>query len=409
VAVSRESFLRNGPSHLLLLVLFGLVAVSTNQLDYQTDHQQIVTGAGDILSYFAMSEAAPGLVNVPVPYHHAQRIFLPYILGLTSHAIGVPVQGVYLAAGILLLFVGFWSFIRCCQLLKLREETVFLLSLAVLFNPYMFRHYFMFNGYINDVGFLAGLSISLFGLLARKRGVLLGGIIFSSLCRQTTLIILPAWVFLEYVMNRPRKWKCDFLTLSYLVLPVLIYLGSSYVASRSGLPSETQMALLGLFYWIGSDFSVGRLADFAVRGLIPFAFLLALFFGFKRTISPDQEKKLYVIGLLALAVPMCIQPLLGGPDWTLNSIARLNALAVFPVALIVGLYIDENVDHLSFQITSAIGACIALGSIHHIYTFNGVFSAEKNKWFAAVHFMAALAVAMVLRFRKLRQPGQGER
>jgi hypothetical protein len=154
------------------------------------------------------------------------------------------------------------------------------------------------------------------------------------------------------------------------------------------------------------DFSAGRLADFAVRGLIPFAFLLALFFGCNRTISPDQDKKLCVIGLLALAVPICMQPLLGGPDWTLNSIARLNALAVFPGALIVGIYIDENIDQLSFQTASVIGACIALGSIHHIYTFNGVFSAEKNKWFAVVHFLTALTMAVVLRIGKLRKPGQ---
>jgi hypothetical protein len=409
VASPRESFLRHGESRLLLLALFGLVAVSTNQLDYQTDHQQIVRGAGDILSYFAMSDAAPGLVSVPVPYHHAQRIFLPYVLGLISLAIGVSVQGVYWAAGTLLLFVAFCSFIRCCELLRMREETVFLLSLAVVFNPYVFRHYFMFNGYINDVGFLAGLSVSLLGLLAQKKGILVGGIIFSSLSRQTTLIILPAWVLLEYAMSRPRKWRCDFLTLSYLVFPLLIYFGSSYIASRTGLPSETKMALLGLFYWIGTDFSVGRLADFAVRGLIPFAVLLALFVGCRRTTLRDQNQKLCIIGLLALAVPVCMQPLLGGPDWTLNSIARLNALAVFPVALIVGLYIDEHLDLRCFQVASTVGACIALGSIHHIYTFNGAFSAEKNKWFAVVHFLAALTTAAVLRHRTRREPGRSEK
>ena len=96
MAATGESRPRKTQSRLLLLALFGLVAASTNQLNYQTDHQQIVEGAGDILSYFAMSDAAPGLVTVAVPYHHAQRIFLPYILGAMSLAVGLPVQGVYL-------------------------------------------------------------------------------------------------------------------------------------------------------------------------------------------------------------------------------------------------------------------------------------------------------------------------
>jgi hypothetical protein len=410
MAATSESPPRNRQFHLLLLALFGLVAASSNQLNYQTDHQMIVEGAGDILSYFAMSEAAPGLVKTPVPYHHAQRIFLPYVLGLVSFVTGLPVQRIYLAVGILFLFVAFRLFIRCCELLKLGEETLFLASLVVLFNPYVFRHYFMFNGYINDIGFLMGLSISLFGHLAHRRGILLAGIILSSLSRQTTLLTVPAWIVLEYLAERPRRWKFDFMTLSYVALPVSIYLGSSYVASRSGLPSETEMALMGLFYWLEADFSLGRMAEFALRGLIPFVFLVALFLGFKThrgfktVMSVDGDMLATQLGLLVLAVLICVQPVLGGPDWTTNSIARLNALAVPPIALAVGLYIDGYVNRLSFQVASAIGAFLALGSIHHIYTFNGVFSAEKNKWFAALHIATAITMALVLRCSKPTEP-----
>jgi len=399
---SRLGFLQFKQQRLLLFALLALVAISSNQLNYQTDHQRIVTGAGDILSYFAMSEAAPGLVAVPVPYHHAQRIFLPYVLGMVSHTTGVSIPMAYLLAGSLLLALAFWFFIRCCELFGMREETAFLISLAVLFNPYVFRHYFMFNGYINDIGFLAGLSASLFGLLARRRGILLGGILLASLSRQTTLVLLPAYIALEYALNHSRGWRISVFTLSYLALPILIYLGTSYIASRTGLHSETDMAFLGLLYWIRSDFSVWRLAEFTIRGVIPFAFALALLFGCRITIPRERDRQLVVAGLLALIVPICVQPFLGGPDWTLNSIARLNSLAIFPVFLLVGMWIDPYVHRLNPQIASALGGLIVLGSVHHIYTFSGAFSAEKNIWFALVHFSAAFATALVLRISTRR-------
>ncbi len=403
MAESRIGFLQFKQQHFLLFALLVLVAISSNQLNYQTDHDQIVTGAGDILSYFAMSEAAPGLITVPVPYHHAQRIFLPYILGMASHATGVSIPTVYLVAGSLLLALAFWFFIRCCELLGMREGTVFLVSVAVLFNPYVFRHYFMFKGFINDIGFLAGLSASLFGLLARSRWILLIGILLASLSRQTTLVILPAIIALEYALNHTRGWRISVFTLSYLVLPILIYLGTSYIASRTGLPSETSMAFLGLLYWIHSDFSAVRLAEFTIRGVIPFAFALALLFGCRITIPRERDRQFIVAGLLALIAPICVQPFLGGPDWTLNSIARLNSLAVFPVFLLVGMWIDPYIYRLRPQIAITLGGLIVLGSIHHIYTFPGEFSAEKNKWFAAVHFSAALATALVFRISTRRE------
>ncbi|MBR0671745.1 hypothetical protein [Neoroseomonas soli] len=396
MAEARIGFLQFKQQRLLLFALLVLVAISSNQLNYQTDHEQIVIGAGDILSYFAMSEAAPGLVTVPVPYHHAQRIFLPYLLGIVSDVTGLSIPMTYLVAGSLLLALAFWFFVRCCELLGMREETVFIVSMAVLFNPYLFRHYFMFNGYINDIGFLAGLSASLFGLFAGRRGIMLAGIVLASLSRQTTLVILPAYILLEYALNYSRGWRINIFTLSYLTLPILIYIGTSFIASHTGLPSETDMALLGLLYWIRSDFSIGRFLDFTIRGVIPFAFAFALLLGCRVTVPRERDRLLVVAGLLALIVPICAQPFLGGPDWTLNSIARLNALAAFPVFLLVGMSIDSYMNRLSPQIASALGALIVLGSVHHIYTFPGAFSAEKNKWFAVVHFSAAFATAVVL-------------
>jgi hypothetical protein len=403
---SRVGFLQFKQQRFILFAMLFLVAISSNQLNYQTDHDRIVIGAGDILSYFAMSEAAPGLIAVPVPYHHAQRIFLPYVIGIVSDATGISIPMAYLMTGSLLLALAFWFFIRCCELFGMREETVFLVSLSVLFNPYLFRHYFMFNGFINDIGFLAGLSASLFGLLTRSRGMLLTGILLASLSRQTTLVIVPAFIALEYALNHSRGWRINIFTLSYLAFPILIYLGTSYIAARTGLPSETSMAFLGLLYWIQSDFSAVRLAEFTIRGVIPFAFAFALLFGCRFTIPRERDRQLVVAGLLALIAPICIQPFLGGPNWTLNSIARLNSLAVFPVFLLVGIWIDPYVQRLRPQIASTLGGLIVLGSVHHIYTFPGEFLADKNKWFAVVHFSAALATALVFRISTRREREQ---
>jgi hypothetical protein len=384
-------------NRLLAVLMFVLVAASTNQLNYRTEHDEIVVGAGDILSYFAMSDAAPRLVSTPVPHHHAQRIFLPYVLGLASKASGLSVQDTYLIAGLIMLGVALWFFVRSTELLELREDTRFLLTLLVLLNPYLFRQLIMFNGYINDIGFLAGISVIIYGVLVPNRWIVLCGLTFSALSRQTTLLVIPGVILMELARRRSFRPMPYAMTVLYLVVPAAIYLGSDFVARLSGEPSETKDALFGLFIWIRDRFSAVRLLEFGARGLIPFTFTLAIIVGFGTKILDGGAKRGFAWGLLFMAASICVQPILGGPDWTTDNISRLTSFAVFPAALAAGILVDHRVVGLSPSAMLVIGACLSLGSIHHTFTYNGVYALDKNAWFAAVHFFSAVVFGLVIR------------
>jgi hypothetical protein len=373
------------------------VATSTNQVNYHTEHEKIVVGAGDILSYFDMSDAAPGLVSSPVPHHHAQRIFLPYVLGLASKSSGLSVPNTYLIAGVLMLGAALFFFVRCTELAELREDTRFLMILLVVLNPYLFRHLIMFNGYINDIGFLAGISVIMYGVLVPNRWIVLFGLTFAALSRQTTLLVIPGVILME--LARQRSWRPTpyLMMVLYFVVPTAVYLGTDFVAKQTGEPSETKDALFGLFIWMRDSFSAVRLLDFGARGFIPFTFTLAMIVGFRAKISDGGAKRNFGWALLFMAASICVQPILGGPDWTTDNIPRLNAFAVFPAVLAAGILVDHRVGRLSASGLLTVGACLSLGSIHHVYAFNGVFETDKNAWFAAVHLLSAMAVGLVIR------------
>lgn len=381
----------------LAVLMFVLVVISTNQLNYRTEYDKIAVGAGDILSYFAMSDAAPGLVSSPVPHHHAQRIFLPYVLGLASKASGLSVQDTYLIAGLLMLGAALWFFVRCTELLELREDTRSLLILLVLLNPYLFRQQVMFNGYINDIGFLAGISVVLYGVLVPKGWIVLCGLTFSALSRQTTLLVIPGVILMELARRRSYRPMPYAMTVLYLVVPSAVYLATDYIAKLSGEPSETKDALFGLFIWIRDRFSAVRLVEFGVRGIIPFTFTLAIIVGFGTKLSDGGANRGFAWGLLFTAALICVQPVLGGPDWTTDNISRLTCFAVFPAALAAGILVDHRVGGLSTSALLGVGACLSLGSIHHTFTYNGAFATDKNAWFAAVHCLSAVVVGLVSR------------
>lgn len=379
---------------LVPLLLFGALVASNSRTDFDRDREFIRNGAGDIISYVSIAEAAPGFPAERMPFHHAQRWPLPYALGLLHHATGVPVYALFRGATLAMQLAILILLTLAFSDLKLTLAQSDLLSAVLILNPYAFRYYLTLPGMINDVGFALGLTVLSLGMLRRQAVLVLLGIALAALSRQTAILLAPAAVLGWFAIEKPLRRQAWVWILAFLA-PLLIYGLTSFVARRFGAPSVNLSTMTGLFSWLRTQFSWIALIEFLVRWSIPFwasgALLLASVFAHRIRFPARQA-----IGLLALWALVQVQPLLGGPEVTGQSVARLGVLGLVPWVLCLGVFFRE---HRLFEKPGrdslALGALLAVGSIHHTYAYNGSLSSEKAGSFALLQAAVALLIGIL--------------
>lgn len=385
-----------------LLLFLGLIA-SNSWTQYDRDRQFIQESAGDIINYVTIAEAAPGLPQVKMAFHHAQRWPLSYGLGLLQRLIPVPIYTLFRGC---VIFMDLWViflFTLSLSRLGLNRSQCYLLVSMLIFNPYVFRYYLCLPGVINDVGFVLGLSLICWSLISSRSALILLGLLIAACSRQTALfLVVPIffwWLWVERERFPSRRVPLIQWSLA-ISIPFMIYFLTSFVAHSFGLQSQNLSTLTGLFTWIKSEFSLKVLIEFILRWSIPYwipilflvGCLLSLFGGRGR-FKVNRE----FFGLLLFWPILGSQPFLGGPSVTGQSGARLGALALVPFILAIGVFIrDFRLFETPREESIVIGALIALSSMHHIYSYNGSFSSEKAFEFALLQCVVAVVVGIVV-------------
>src|ERR1700734_3813267 len=105
------------PRVTLAILLFGIMAlvVATNlwpsfEYDYQT------LGQTDTESYRAIAQAAPGLPEGLFAYHHAQRFWLFWLIGIAANVSGFSIDLLCRASVFIFLLGIAWILWRILQL-----------------------------------------------------------------------------------------------------------------------------------------------------------------------------------------------------------------------------------------------------------------------------------------------------
>lgn len=374
------------------LLVLPLMVLTSN--DYQ---------GGDAHSYRDIALAAPGLPARELPYHHAQRLGIPYLFGALAHACGLDALAVLQVAALLVL-VGNVALLAalCDQLGATRSATHLALALFV-FNPYVFRYYLCTPPMLNDSGFVLGMLWLASGLHTGRLTRLIAGTALAALARQTALLLVPVALVWLVVGRRWRGARRLAAALVLLLIPLTIYLVTGRVAREFSGPTRNLEHIVGVVHWLLGAFDARVLALFSARLALTFAMIAAVSAALLAregrgvwSRCPHRPEVL-LLGLLALAV--LSQPLLAGPALSLKDIQRLAGLAVAPL-LVAGAGLFEV--RLGRRALGLSAGLLFAGSLHHLFSFYGP-RPDLKAVFALAHGALAVLVGLVV-YRGSRTP-----
>ncbi len=135
----------------------------TNQ--YYNFNEIVLINQLDSVSYMAIARSAPEFSSENMPYHHAQRVFIPYLIGLISNFFNINVFIVFRIFTFLIIFLII--FIHCLIIKKLKTNLYFsIISISLLIlNPYLIRYFIAVPTMVNDAVFILALYLFSFGIL----------------------------------------------------------------------------------------------------------------------------------------------------------------------------------------------------------------------------------------------------
>lgn len=390
------------PGAILWALVLCLAVAATNR--YEAPPQPAFV-LGDAYAYFMLAQAAPGLPKDQLSFHHAQRIVIPYVLGVIGHVVPVPIHRLFqilvvlMAAAILAIVAAILN-----DLSVHRPQAILVLAILA-FNPWAFRPYLTFPEMVNDLGFVLGLAILLRGLLKGRAAPVLLGQLVASASRQTGLLLVPVvavWLWRDRArwgeMAVPRRLA---LCLASGVLAASVYAATAQVAARFSGANENAMHLVGMWSWLAMQFDTFVLAAFLARVIISPLILVGLLLvmsGSRRTHGTDSD----AVPILLFA-SMCIwaQPLLAGPEITAGNGPRLLTIGLLPLCLALAIRLrDAGVfagASSSRRLLCGV-ALLALGSMHHWYVLARVPSLTHKVFFALAYALACAGCVALTAF-----------
>jgi hypothetical protein len=389
------------------LGLCAAVAVTSRYTDPDADRALISKAAGDSYSFLAIAAAAPALPHERMAFHHAQRIAIPYVVGVVHHVVPVSLHQVFVIAvliaeiAILLVIAG------VLEALGIPESGVALMLAMLAFNPWAFRHYLTFPEMVNDLGFVLGLAIMLRGLVRGGVSAVVAGQLLASVSRQTGLLLVPLVVM--WVWRDARAWGLSsvrrraLVCAAVAVTAVVVYVASGRIAVTFADPSENVEHLLGLATWLGSGFDARALGIVLLRMFASVAIPVACAAGmvrYHRARGPESHR----VALLVAGSAWCwLQPFLAGPALTGGNGERLAVLGLIPLVLALAITMREA-GALAIVTRSAwFGAAVALlalGSLHHVYTHPALAFMSSRGAFGLLYGGVCAGMFCLMYFRK---------
>ena len=383
-----------------------LLLMLTNRYLFLVSDSQVLPG--DSFSYFRIAIAFPGLPtsSSDISPHHAQRFIGPYVVGGFSRLTHLPLESCFRVFAIVAIISIVSLLRRILQRLHglLPLHSLWLLALLIL-NPYSFRIYIAAPYLLNDLFFQVGLTMLLLGLFEESVVISLIGVSLAICSRQTGLLLIPPMlVWLIWLWPKTKKKAALCTGLAAIVITVIVYGVTSYVALQISGQLTSVAHVTGLLKWLRDSPSIKALIDFGLRGIIGLTFPIATLLGtlpkFSSIAGWSREDHLRTGCLLGFAAMIAAQPILGGPAVTAHDITRLVLLGLTPLLIALAIFFSHTTSSQEFwqQAIPFFMVTVALGSLHHMYSFLGVGNgAERTTRFALVHFGCGALLFLALK------------
>ena len=398
-----------------LALVIGFLLLSNRWLNWDAGKRFLLVE--DVRSYELLAKSAPSLPAGDVPYHHAQRLFIHYIVGCFYKIFSLPIGVAYeiwafLIAGAIVFVVD-----RILLRLKLELDARTAVLAVLLLNPYTFRYYFIVPGMIADLVFVLGLSITLLCLVDVSIGGLLAGLVLATLGRQAAILILPGillWIIFTKPWQKFDIQKRLLICASSVVAVIGVYrLTGMLVLPFTGAPQLT-IHDFDLMTWItGPLFTASGLFEHILRVFLPFCFPFALMIGAGVLKYWKRLPAEFWAGSIMFAATL-FQPLMVNPKSMGHNESR-HAGVGFVIILIMSVYVlraaNDQLRHEfkfgNLKWSWAFWICLGLSSLHHMFTAVSPFGQSQSGAFALLHIVAAMvgacAVSQLLQVRSSSQ------
>lgn len=381
--------------------LLAFLAATNRWMSWVAGYRLLL--AHDEIDYRAIARAAPNLPSAKLPEQHAQRFAFHYVIGLIAHSAEVRVESVY-AIGVIAV-----AFALCLVLALILARigvstSVFAVCMAVfILNTYSLRYYGIAPAEIADLLFDAGLLVALLGLIDHRFWIVLAGIGFATLARQTALpaaFAVACWTYFG------PGWRDEITSLrvGHSVGVVVFSAGLYVLLARVAAPFSASTTPGLAHFTVLADLErlpagLGNLGQHVLRsinGLLSVAALIAVAVLSRRRSHRAAPLPFEFWGCLLIAASVAIQPLIFSPEYAAHNETRLAVLSLGALvcALAFALRDLERLRGPLAPMTAvALIAVLAVGSLHHLYTVIGTSTASQT---VVLQFLAAACLAGLL-------------
>jgi hypothetical protein len=360
----------------------------------------------DVISYQEMAAPAPGLPHIVIGSAYTQRFVPHYLVGLFNWATAIGIHPAYRILWALCFAGLIGVFARA--LLALRLSTiVFALSFALfVLNPYSLRESILTPGAVQDLTFVLGLGLVMWGLLDGTFALVLVGSAVAILSRQTELLVAPVAAY--WVLRGPG-WREQAVRVRrgraiwVILLTALLYVATDLLTSsftrrfQPRFPHDTILTLLVPTHGHPSTLA-SHLGRCAIALIMPAAVILAALIA-SRLRGRAERLPFEFYASLAIGMGVIIQPIGVSPSFPgfAHNEQRLVGIGLLPivVAAAIALRHGQHQGALRFSRSRVwiVFAALMVASLHHIFTRVGPSSLSM---FVALQMLAAAVVFVAL-------------
>jgi len=342
----------------ILYIIFIIVFIFFTN-NFYTFQQTLLINQFDGLSYMKIANSSHKFSEELLPYHHAQRFFLPYLIGSLGNLLKVDnylifIIFVYFSIGIIIILHFLLVFKS-----KSDFKTAIMISSLVFLNPYLIRYFISVPTMVNDIFFLMGLYIFIYGLF-KKNYLIYLGVLVTLISRQTGLFVFMACIF--YLYNNKMFKSILYISLLF----VLVFMTSNFYANNSSINGFEFKHLYGLFY---SIFSKDLVYTIKWIMLPLYGFIPILIYSFTRKNIFSKKINLEKIILIFIFLSTIGIGILAGPDLAGRNIIRQTVIVLPVISIYLLFYSFPNNNKRNFLIYEKILLIfIFISSFHPVYS-----------------------------------------
>ena len=361
-----------------LIYIFWLLLFTFFTNQYYSFNEIVSINQLDSVSYMAIAKSAPNISNEIIPYHHAQRVFFPYLVGLISNITNIDLMLCFRIITFLVIFFIIYLHYLITKKLNINLNTSIIFSSLLILNPYLVRYFVAVPTMINDAVFILSLYLFLFGLLLNNK-LTLTGVFFGLISRQNGIFLFVSYIINKLFVLKYKIIKDIGVVASIFILIIITLIANNYASKVSSTSFDFRHAY-GIFEWFLVDWNLVNFLKWMLLPLYSYLPILIIFLFFLKLKTYDSKQLKNYIILIFIFLSILGVSYLPGPEMAGRNIIRQTSLA-YPVLLVGSVLFMEAKKILSNR-TLLIFVIFSL----HIWSFHPRYSTISTFEFLRNYF-----------------------